>query len=147
VDAPSGPLPVPVYRSTVADIYELPHPAPYFEATGGPCVITADSRESLHAACKAPAVLTRRELDYSGWRAYVNGNRQQIRPQSIFQTVELPAGDSHVTFAYSPSHIGWCYLGMGLGVLAIAAQVAADRIRGMSDKKDTAEAVATAGTA
>lgn len=129
VDAPSGALPFPVYHSTVADIYELPHPASYFETTGGPCLVSASSRESLNASCKTPAVLIRRELDYPGWRAYVNGNRRQIRPQSIFQTVDLPAGDSQVRFAYSPSHIGWCYLAMALGVFTILAQLAAGKMQ------------------
>ncbi len=74
-------------------------------------------------------MLVRHELDYPGWRAYVNGNRRQIRPESIFQKIELPAGDSHVTFAYTPSHIGWCYLAMGLGMLAIIARLVTDRMR------------------
>src|SRR5579885_1586477 len=129
VVTPSGALPVPVYHSTVADIYELPHPAPYFETQGGPCLVSANSRESLQASCKAPAVLVRHELDYPGWRSYVNGNRRQIRPESILQKIELPAGDSHVTFAYTPSHIGWCYLAMGLGMLAIIARLVTDRMR------------------
>ncbi|MGH9584349.1 MAG: hypothetical protein ACRD4O_15605 [Bryobacteraceae bacterium] len=116
-----------VFHSKVADIYELPHPAPYFEAQGGPCALSTDSRKMLRASCKSAAVLLRRELYYPGWRAYVNGKREPIRAQSIFESIALPAGDSRISFAYSPTHIGWAYAAMIAGLLAICMQLIADR--------------------
>ncbi|MGH9611013.1 MAG: hypothetical protein ACRD34_15215, partial [Bryobacteraceae bacterium] len=136
--------PQPVYRGKAADIYELPHPAPYFEAKGGPCVLSPDSRKVLRASCKSPATLLRRELYYPGWRAYVNGKREPIRAQSIFQSIALPAGGSRVSFVYSPSHIGWAYAAMIAGLLAICAQAVADRRNRRRVNQRASELVATA---
>jgi hypothetical protein len=121
--------PQPVYRSRVADVYELPHPAHYFEAEGGPCALSPQSREGVHASCKTPAVLIRRELFYPGWRAYVNGKRAQIRADSIFEAINLPTGNSRISFVYSPTHIGWAFAAMIAGLLAICAQLIASGMR------------------
>jgi hypothetical protein len=117
----------PVYRGAVADIYKLPHPAPYFEAQGGVCDLSPQSRESVRASCKAPAVLIRRELFYPGWRAYVNGKPAHIRADSIFEAIDLPAGESRISFAYSPTHIGWAYAAMITGLVAICVQLIVGR--------------------
>lgn len=128
LDQVEGSVPLqPVYRGQAADIYALPHPAPYFEAQGGPCVLSPDSRETLETSCKSPAMLLRRELYYPGWRVYVNGKREMIRAQSIFESIALPAGNSRVSFVYSPTNIGWGYAAMILGFLAICAQAVADQ--------------------
>jgi len=108
-----------VYHSSIADVFELPHPASYFEVQGGPCALSPHSRESLDASCRAPAVLIRRELYYPGWRAYVNGHRQTIGAASIFQSLHLPAGKTRVLFAYSPSHILPASLAMLAGLVIL----------------------------
>lgn len=136
--------PQPVYRGKTADIYELPHPAPYFEAQGGPCVLSPDSRKALRASCKSPATLLRRELYYPGWRAYVNGKREPVHAQSIFESIPLPVGDSRITFAYSPTHIGWGYTGTIVGLLAIGAQAVVDRKKRSQATQITRELAATA---
>ncbi len=108
-----------VYRDNIVAIFELPDPSDYFEVRGGPCQILAKSRQVVSARCDAPAVLSRRELFYSGWRASLNGRETAIRRSpSIFQTLNLPKGDSIVVFSYRPSHLGWAtsaaLLGLGL---------------------------------
>jgi hypothetical protein len=109
-----------VYHGEVADVFELPHFESYFEAQGGPCDISANSRRFVHAVCKAPAVLIRRELFYPGWRAFVNGRESKLmRSPSIFQTVRLPGGESNVSFSYQPSHIGWAYTAAIAGLVLL----------------------------
>jgi hypothetical protein len=133
-----------VYRSELADIYEVPHPAPYFDVQGGPCILSANSRESTRVSCKAPAVLIRRELFYPGWQAYVNGKPEQIRADSIFESIQLPAGDSKVSFAYSPSHIGWAYAAMIAGLLTICMQLIMGRAA-QRPASETANTLVAAG--
>jgi hypothetical protein len=58
-----------------------------------------------------------------GWRAYVNGKPAPIRTDSIFEAIDLPKGDSRISFAYSPTHIGWAYAAMIAGLLAICIQL------------------------
>lgn len=135
----------PVYRGGTADIYELPHPSPYFEAQGGPCTLSPESRTALAASCKSPARLLRRELYYPGWRAYVNGKREPIHAHSIFESIALPAGNSRISFAYSPTHIAWGYAATTLGLLVICAQAVLERKKRRRATHATSELVATSG--
>jgi hypothetical protein len=112
------------YRGNIADVLALPHPAPYFETYGGPCEISAETRERVRASCKRPAVLLRHELFYPGWRAVVNGRKSPVtRSASIFQTVHLPGGESNVSFSYQPSHIAWAYTAAIVGLLLLLSGV------------------------
>lgn len=112
-----------VYRSEVADVFELPHFSNYFEAQGGPCNVSASNRRAVHVMCKAPAVLIRRELFYPGWHASINDHESQItRSGSIFQSVRLPAGESHISFSYQPSHIHWAYLSAIAGFILLSSE-------------------------
>lgn len=96
-----GPsLPV-VHQSPVMTIYELPHPAPYFEAPG--CIVVPQSRLSASVRCERPSRLVRRELWYPGWRSTRDGTDQPMaREGALFQAVDVPAGSSSVAFAYRP---------------------------------------------
>ncbi len=113
-----GPLqPRLVYKDRIANIFELPNPSPYFEASGT-CELSQASRESLKVSCRAPAVLIRRELMYPGWRAFINGKETPLtQSASIFQTINLPKGESTVVFRYEPSHIRWAYAAALLGLV------------------------------
>lgn len=109
-----------VYHGQVADVFELPHFRSYFEAQGGPCQVSSNSRRFVHAVCEAPAVLIRRELLYPGWHVSVNGRESQLmRSGSIFQMVRLPGGKSEVLFSYQPSHVGWAYLAAIVGFIVL----------------------------
>ena len=107
-----------VLRSRYLDLFELPAPAPYYEA--GACTLTAQTRETLHAECPAPASLIRRELFFPGWRATVNGNTMPIAASGIFETIALPAGDSDIAFRFEPP-FGRACIGLSVAGLLICA--------------------------
>jgi hypothetical protein len=118
---PAANLPRQVYADGLMDIYQLPEPKPYFEAPG--CVLQPQSRTRLLANCAAPAQLIRRELFCSGWQARINGTRTPITEQNgLFQALNLPAGQSIVTFAYAPPYIAWAWLLMACALAALNAQ-------------------------
>jgi hypothetical protein len=103
-----------VASSPYVSIYELPHPRPYFSATGGRCTLAWSSREAVAARCGGPASLLRLELDLPGWTATVDGHSVPIRSaDGGFMSVPVPAGNSTVTFAYLPPHED---LGLAAGV-------------------------------
>jgi len=111
-----------VYHGEVADVFELPHFKSYFETQGGPCQIFSKTRQFAQVLCLAPAILTRRELFYPGWHAFVNGHESELtRSASIFQTVRLPAGKFDVSFSYRPSHIEWAYTAAIAGLILLVS--------------------------
>lgn len=117
----------PVFADTMADIYELPHPAPYFDSA---CTLAPHSRTAVRAVCDRPSVLVRREMLYPGWQARVNGQPAPlVRAAEIFQSVALPQGESEVEFAFVPTfgRLGW--LLAGLGVCLSALSLRAGRVR------------------
>ncbi len=108
-----------VFRGAVADIYELPAPAPYFEAPA--CVLSPFGRERLSATCDRPGTLLRRELYDAGWRARVNGAPVSVDAAgAIFQSVALPAGRSAVRFTYRPPSAGWACAACAVGLAGLA---------------------------
>lgn len=126
-----------VYHDSLVDVFELPHPAPYYSiADGGPCHLGARSRESVHAVCSAPAALVRRELYMPGWHASRDGKRIAAKPyDKIFQSYDLPAGDSRLQFAYVPPYAVIAAWGSLFAVVALLAEFVFDwrhRLRGRS---------------
>jgi hypothetical protein len=110
-----------VFRSALADVYELPNAAQYVEARGAACTLTPAGREALTADCAAPATLLRRELFDPGWRAEVDGSAVAVQPaDEILQAVALPAGRSEVRFRYAPPLIGWACAGAILALAVLA---------------------------
>ncbi len=113
-----GPAFTPVLRSPTTRIYRLAGAAPYLDAPG--CTVDAPTRTTARVDCPAPTRLVRRETDYPGWTARVDGNTTPIRPvDGLFQAITVPAGAHHVTFAYTPSHIEWAYAAFAVGVLSL----------------------------
>ncbi|MGH9582543.1 MAG: hypothetical protein ACRD4O_06375, partial [Bryobacteraceae bacterium] len=112
-----------IYHDSVMDIFELPHPAPYYSvARGGPCHLSPSGRESLQALCDAPALLVRRELYMPGWHASLNGKRLDAEPYGdIFQSFNLPRGNSRLRFAYAPPYT---MLAVCASLFAVAALLA-----------------------
>jgi hypothetical protein len=129
----AAPPMTPVYGDSILTIFELPDPAPYFQALGGDCQVQARGRGEAAADCRAPAVLLRRELFYPGWTARVDGAPAAIAPyQDLFQAVALPRGHSLVRYAYAPPHILWMWLAFWIaagGLLASAAASVRARLR------------------
>jgi hypothetical protein len=122
VTAPGQPLPQSprtfalVLRSRTAWIYRLAGAAPYF-STGPPgCVTRSEDRQTVRLACLHPTTLLRRELDFPGWSASVDGHSSPIgTADGIYQSVRVPAGRHTVTFGYAPPGIGWALAGLLVG--------------------------------
>ena len=111
-----------VYDDALLKIFQLPNPAPYFEAVDAGCKVQPLERRKVRVECDQPATLVRRELYFPGWTATVNGAPAAITARDeIFQAVQLPKGTSEVRFRYAPPHIGWAWLAMWLGLAALAA--------------------------
>jgi hypothetical protein len=120
LDWPGAPLPgfTRVYLDNVLEIFELPAPAPYFQAAG--CALSAMRRLHVMLDCKAPSVLLRRELFMPGWAARVNGRRMGVtQADGIFQSVAVPAGHSVVWFRFAPPWEKFGWLACLLGVLGL----------------------------
>jgi hypothetical protein len=111
----------PVFQDATVDIFELPHPSPYFETAAGKCKLNIESRERVLTSCAQPSALVRRELFYPGWRAIVNGHQQQLTASSIFQTTVLPAGQATVEFRYVPTHLSLAIIMALAGAALLAA--------------------------
>jgi hypothetical protein len=97
------------YADSVADVYRMPYPSPYFLADG--CSLHAADRENVTARCAKAARFVRRELSLPGWRAGVDRRAISLDTEdTAFQSVALPAGLSHVTFAFEPPHMTFGYV-------------------------------------
>lgn len=115
-----NPHPALVYRDPVVSIYELLNVAPYFQAPGGECELKFSERLAVHARCSLPAKLVRRELYYPGWRADVNGHNVRLQARdSLFQELDLPAGESLVRFSYAPPGFGYAVFIFLLGAAGL----------------------------
>jgi len=116
-----------VFQGKRVDVYELPNPAPYFDAPG--CALTGITRERVHARCSANAYLVRRELSFPGWRAQVNRVEIPIAADGIFQKIALPAGESDVQFSFAPPYAGWGFAGTAFALCVLAWQTLRARSR------------------
>ncbi len=101
-----GALPLRgVYADRLMTIYELANAAPYFEAIGGPCQISATTRETVTTDCATAARLIRRELFFEGWHASIDGQPAPILPAPpIVQAVDIPSGVARIEFHYAPPY-------------------------------------------
>jgi uncharacterized membrane protein YfhO len=61
----------------------------------------------------------RRELSFPGWQASVNGVSVPIRTDTIFQSIDLPAGNALVRFRFAPPHVLWGYAAAALGAVVL----------------------------
>ena len=97
--------PIRVLRGPAMQIYQLPNPAPYAQASIDACDLVILNRQFMQSNCPQPASLLRRELYYPGWQARVNGAPAAIQPAAgILQQIALPAGPATIRFSYLPSH-------------------------------------------
>jgi hypothetical protein len=110
-----------VYRDSVARVYELPAPAPFFSTLGGKCALTSTDWDTAHVNCDRSVLLVRRELPMPGWTATVAGKGTQVRTtDQVFQEITLPKGNYGVSFSYAPPHID---LAFALSLVGIAILV------------------------
>jgi hypothetical protein len=109
-----------VYSDSVMDIWELPHPASYYTVVNGQCALTRELRNSVRAHCATPATLLRRELFMPGWTATVNGAPVMVaKNHEIFQTVQLPKGNSNIRFHFAPPYVGYAWIAFWLGLAGL----------------------------
>lgn len=110
-----------VYADGIADIVELPHPAPLFEASDRRCVVRALNGTTATVNCKSPSTLLYRELYMPGWNVRVNGRAASTTPSGpLFQSVDVPAGASIVQFAFTPRHEDAAFAAVLLGLVLMA---------------------------
>ena len=112
-----------VYSDPVTDIWELPHPAPYYTVLNGQCTLSGETLNSIEAHCATPATLLRRELFMPGWTATVDGASAPVSAhEKIFQVVHLPAGNNLVHFHFSPPNINYAWIAFVLGLVGLLWQ-------------------------
>ena len=109
-----------VYSDALLDIWELPHPTPYYTVMHGDCQISNPTRDGLVAQCSTPATLLRRELYMPGWTASVNGVSTAVSArQKIFQTISLSAGKNVVRFRFAPPYVNYAWIAFWLSIIAL----------------------------
>ncbi len=63
---------------------------------------------ALEVSTARPCVLVLSELDYPGWKAFVNGVRTPIlRADGVLRAVALPAGTHQVVMRFQPASFQW----------------------------------------
>ena len=111
---PDGPR--LVYRDSFSEIWELPHPSPFYtsqtaSASGGTqvdkCAFRNQTIDSVIVDCQTDATIVRAQHDLEGWTATVNGTAAKVTQTSnenpsMFQQVNVPRGKSTVRFHYLP---------------------------------------------
>jgi len=105
-----------VFRDSLAAIYEMPNPRPFFTTKSATCSVKVEGVNAATVNCSAATTLTRTELMMDGWKAYVNGQPVDIKvSDGVYQTIAVPAGTSTVTYTFLPAHEKYAVL---IGLLA-----------------------------
>ena len=112
-----------VFKDSLASIYEVPAPRAFYSTSGSSCAVQSSSVNVAHVSCAgAGATLVRTELTMRGWHALVNGREVPIHASDgVYQSVQLPAGSSTVTFNFYPPRETYALLAGLLAVLFAAA--------------------------
>jgi len=112
-----------VYSDALLDIWELPHPAPYYTVLHGNCSLSKETRDTVVAQCITPSTLLRRELYMPGWSATVNGSSMAVSSHGeIFQTIPLEAGKNVIRFQFSPPYVNYSWIAFFLGLIGLLWQ-------------------------
>jgi hypothetical protein len=91
-----------VFRDQVMTIYRLPHDRRFY-STSPECALSEQDLNHLIANCLNPARLLRLEAWFPGWHVRLNGKPAVIsRQEDVFQSVQLAAGRTRVSFFYRP---------------------------------------------
>ncbi len=100
-----------VFVDAQTAIYELPDVVDYFHALDPTCKVVAVNWKAADVTCDQPSRLVRLELSDPGWSATRNGSSASISTfGEIFQSVDVPAGSTRVTFGFAPPHITLAWL-------------------------------------
>lgn len=112
-----------VFHNNLAEIWQLPSPAPLFSlrpggdrgpaggSSKGPCTVSSSGWSNAEVHCDTPSVLIRRVQSLPGWQATITRQSGASSapvhaggPGHLFQEVEVPAGTSTVDFTYLPKY-------------------------------------------
>jgi hypothetical protein len=95
-----------VFRDSLAAIYEMPNPRPFFSTKSSSCTVHVTKVNAATVNCSGSGTtLIRTELAMKGWKAYVNGKSVNIKvSDGVYQAIKVPAGTSTVTYAFFPPH-------------------------------------------
>ena len=112
-----------VYSDALLDIWDLPHPAPYYTVLHGNCSLSKETRDAVVAQCSTPSTLLRRELYMPGWSATINGSSMAVSAhEEIFQTIPLGVGKNVVHFQFSPPYVDYAWIAFFLGLIGLLWQ-------------------------
>jgi hypothetical protein len=119
---PAMPLPAVdglrlVQSTPTTLIYHLAGAAPYFSAPG--CQVRGESLSEVRLACPHASTLTRLETYLPGWTASSAAGPLAVAANGVFQRVSVPAGDSRISFIFTPPYLIWGWLAFGSGVAAL----------------------------
>ncbi len=118
----------PVFADAYYQVYQLPHPSPYFALAGSGCTLTVQDKAHAATNCPHATTLTRSELYMPGWTATVNGRPVSVRQTGpLFQAITVPAGAATISFAFAPPHIRLAEAAAAIGVLVIIGVVLKER--------------------
>jgi hypothetical protein len=105
------------YRDEYVRIMEIPGVRKYMTAES--CDIKMVSWDEAYSTCAKPTKMTRLELFMEGWSATVNGAAVHLDlSEDVFQTIDLPAGGSHLVFTYRPKFFG-ASMGISISTLLL----------------------------
>lgn len=95
-----------VYSDPSVEIWQDPQAAPLF-TTARACQIQPESATAVKLDCPQATTLTRRSLSSPGWTVDVSGSTHSLKDDEadrtqFFQTIDVPAGRSEVSFSYLP---------------------------------------------
>ena len=122
-----------VFADSIANIYQMPTPRPFFSTTSSSCTVTSSSFDGAAVTCKSSgATLVRTELAMIGWHAYVNAKPVSITTSDqTYQSVALPQGSSTVTFDFMPPHEKYALLAALLAALFVLGTWLEERWRAL----------------
>jgi hypothetical protein len=95
------------YTDAKVNIYEMPHPTAFLSTKSSSCTVTTTNVNKAVVNCpNGASTLVRTELMMAGWKAYVNGKAVTITTvdHGVYQSVQVPAGTSTVTYSFLPPH-------------------------------------------
>jgi hypothetical protein len=93
----------------------------YPEAASGAVNITkySPTEVKVHVESAAPRYLVTSEVNYPGWRAFLDGHEQPISMTNVaFRGMAVPAGNHEIVFRFRPTILLWS---AGVSVLACLA--------------------------
>jgi hypothetical protein len=95
------------YTDAKVNIYEMPHPRAFLSTRSSSCTVTTTNVNKAVVNCpNGASTLVRTELMMAGWKAHVNGKAVTITTvdHGVYQSVQVPAGTSTVTYSFLPPH-------------------------------------------